>query len=357
MGNIGSHASAQLVPPPVALRTDRDGTPLAPKNLYSAFDSREVLPWEGSRFKSVRKLSDATRNHGVVTLMQDQQDDRLVAVKSMPNAWVREGHENFLVEHPEETEMPWQDIGCTKFLSSVDFAYGCNLDGVYRGDTHTYVLSSFASRGDFFGLAQAGTPPGPERESALAPLVVQLLNGVKQLHEMRIVHRDMSLENVLLTHEESREGTCSSKLGSIRIVDYSMASTERTFQHCARGKASYQAPEKHSDEVCDAFLADTFAVGVILYAILLKDYPWLSTRPGGCQCFDYIQRHGFRSYCANRKVRGLDAKVVDCISEDLLQLLEGMFALDPALRLTLGEKQWGNERRSVWDEPWIKGVA
>jgi len=330
---------------------------MAPTNLYSAFDSREVLPWEGNRFKSVRHLSDATRNHGVVTLMQDQQDDRLVAVKSMPNTWICESHEEFLVEHPGETEMPWQDIGCTRFLSSVDFAYGCNLDGVYRGDTDTYVLSSFASGGDLFACAQSGIPPGPDRERALAPLVVQLLTGVKQLHEMRIVHRDISLENVLLSHDESKEGGSSSELGSIRFVDYSMASTDRTFRDCVRGKASYQAPEMHSDMEWDALLADTFSVGVILYAILLKDYPWLSTKPGGCQCFDYVRRHGFLSYCAKRKVRGSNVQVADCISEDLVQLLEGMFALDPASRLTLGEKQWGTERRSVWDEPWLQRVA
>ena len=30
---------------------------------------------------------------------------------------------------------------------------------------------------------------------------------------------------------------------------------------------------------------------------LPQDYPWLSTRPGGCKCFEYVRKHGFRA-CA-----------------------------------------------------------
>jgi len=34
-------------------------------------------------------------------------------------------------------------------------------------------------------------------------------------------------------------------------------------------------------------------------------------------------------------------------------LLEGLLALDPDERLTLGERAWNDGRRSVWDEPWM----
>jgi serine/threonine protein kinase len=284
--------------------------------------------------------------------MRDTQSDRLVAVKQMPNTWIRECHEDFVREHPTETEMPWQDIGCTRFLNSVNFRYGCSLHGVYRGDADTYVTTSFATEGDLFSVAQAGHNPGPEREAAFAPIVVQLLTGMRQLHDMHIVHRDISLENVLLTKEDGpATGTPGGE--QVRVIDYGMASTGRVFKRCVRGKASYQAPEMHGDQEYDAFLSDTFSVGVILYASLLKDYPWLSTRPGGCKCFDYVKSHGFRMYCAKRKVRGSDMRVAECISEDLMALLEGLFALDPAQRLTLGEKEFPADRRSVWDEPWV----
>lgn len=325
----------------------------APVQLHSAFDPRQVLKWEESRFQLVQKLSDASRNRGVVQLMRDMQYNRSIAVKQMPNWWVRVNHEAFVEEHPTETEWPWQDLGCTYFLNSVGFTYACHLHDVYRSPTHTFVTTSFATEGDLFNWCQAGSEPGPERESAVAPIAVQILSGVKQLHDMRIVHRDISLENILLEKFLTNTGNPTEE---IRIIDYSMASSMRLFRNCVRGKASYQAPELHQDHEYDAFLSDTFSVGVTLYAMVMMDYPWLSTKPGGCKCFQYVQKHGIRSYFGKRKVRGSEKKVGERMTEPMQQLLEGMLSLDPSKRLTLGESGHNSDRRSVWDEPWIKSA-
>mmetsp|Transcript_73601 Transcript_73601/g.204546 ORF Transcript_73601/g.204546 Transcript_73601/m.204546 type:complete len:424 (+) Transcript_73601:220-1491(+) len=318
--------------------------------LHEFFDQSEVKPWEKKNFEMVRKLQDATRNRGHVHLMRDLTSDRLVAVKQMPNRWVRNSHTDFVAEHPGETELPWQDIGCIKFLNSQGYDYGCALLGVYRDEEDTYVVTSFASEGDLFSWCEVGVSPGPEREVIVYPLARQIMLGVQQLHECTISHRDLSLENILLTKGENSSDPDAL---TIRIIDFSMASTARVFRSCVRGKASYQAPELHTDQDYDGYLSDVFSLGVTLYALLLKDYPWLSTRPGGCKCFEYVRKHGFRSYLAKRKLRNSNARVGEFISEPLKQLLEGLLAFDPADRLTLGESSWGDCRRSIWDEPWM----
>merc|ERR1719324_2235018 len=99
-----------------------------------------------------------------------------------------------------------------------------------------------------------------------------------------------------------------------------MASATRMFRNCVRGKASYQAPELHGDAEYDAYLSDVFSLGVTLYALLLKDYPWLSTRPGGCKCFEYVRKHGFRAYLAKRKLRNSGQRIGDMMSEPCKQL-------------------------------------
>jgi len=316
----------------------------APKHLHSAFDLAEIKPWVDSRFTMVRKLADAPRNAGKVDLMQDQKKDQLFAVKQMPNTWIKESHEEFLRERPDETELPWQDIGCTRYLNSVAFKYACDLHGVYRTKNHTYVVSAFEPDGDLFCTSERGSPPGPQREEEIKPLILELFRAVQQLHDMQIAHRDISLENVLQTHEESGAVT-------VKIIDFGMASTKRTFRNCVRGKASYQAPEMHTQSKYDAFSSDTFAVGVIVFMILMKDYPWMSTKLGCCKCFEYIKKNNLRSFCEVRKVRGSETKMSKCISEPLMQLLEGMLKFNPDERLTMGEKCSPN-RRSVWDEPW-----
>jgi len=255
--------------------------------LFSAFATGDVQPWEEGRFKYVRKLCDAPRNQGVVQLMRDQLNNELVAVKQMPNTWVRTCHKDFIESNPTEAELPWQDISCTRFLNSVNFKYACNLQGVFRSSEHTLVALTFASEGDLFGVASAGIAPGLEREAKYARVVFQLLSGVKQLHNFQISHGDLSLENVLLTKTGGKDF-------EVKIIDYSMASTKRIFQNCLRGKPSYQAPEMHTRKAYDSFLAESFAVGVILYSLFVKEYPWLSTKPGACRISEFARAKGFR---------------------------------------------------------------
>jgi len=323
-----------------------DGHVKAPRALHQGYDHKEVRDWPAQRFEVIRKLQDATRNRGQVVLMKDKDDNRLVAVKIMPNRWVGTSHSDFVIDHPSETELPWQDLGCVRFLNDVGFPYACDLLGVYRDAEHTYVVTTFATEGDLFSWCEGGVAPGHEREIVVQPIARQLMEGIQQLHDFGIVHRDLSLENVLMSKTDGDTMT-------IKIIDFSMASTARSFRNCIRGKASYQAPELHTDQEYDAYLTDAFSLGVTLYAVLLKDYPWLSTRPGGCKCFEYVKKHGFRAYLAKRKLRNSTQRVVEFMSEPLVCLLEGLLTFEPSERLTLGERKWGSSRPSIWDLSWL----
>jgi hypothetical protein len=337
-GNNASTANA-------AVQSAAGSPPLAA--LHTNYPPEEVQPWSEGKFKMVKKLVDATRNKGFVQLMQDSETSELVAVKQMPVSWTGTSHADFLKLHPNETELPWEDIGCIRLLNKNNFRYACKLHGVFRSSENTYVVSSLASDGDLFALAEKGDPPGPKREAKMASIVVQICMAMQLLHNMMIVHRDISLENVLQTTGEDGNP-------EIRIIDFGMATVGRKFpKKCARGKASYQAPEMRMSQEYDAFLSDQFAVGVVVYSVLLKDYPWLSTEHGKCKCFEYVLNHGLRAFCEKRCVRSTQDRVINRMSKPLMQLLEGMLIFNPEKRLTLGEKQWV-DRRSVWDETWMK---
>jgi len=321
-------------------------------SLHSFFDPADVRPWTSDRFQMVGKVQDAARNKGQVHEMCDSMHGKRVAVKHMPNDWVCRSHDDFMRHHPGETERPWVDIGCMALLNSTSFPYGCELLGVYRDEQSTRVVTELASEGDLFSWCgvPSSEPAGPTREALVRPLARQIIDSVKRLHELSIVHRDLSLENILLT-TRPEDGTMQ-----IQVIDFGMTSRDRCFRNCVRGKPSYQAPETHTGQECDGFLCDAFAVGVTLYALLMKDYPWLSTRPGGCKCFEFVRRNGFRAYAMKRKLRGSSSTVAESMSEQLLQLLEGLLAVNPVDRLTLGEAGgWaeGSRPGSVWDLAWL----
>lgn len=332
----------------------RGRLPVPPASFHTAFYPSDVQPWDPFRFEVVRKLQNADRNKGVVYLVHDKKEERFAAMKQMPNDWILGNHDEFMEKHPQENEQPWKDIGAIRFLSSLGFPFLCELIGVFRDDRSTGVVTSFASGGDLFGWCdQLDMPPSPAREVAVWPVMVQLTHAVRLLHEMSIVHRDLSMENVLLSQHEGEGPPLQTKL-----IDFAMCSTSRwgIFSRGAPGKPTYQAPEIHRSEEYDGFLADAFSIGVILYSVLLKDYPWMSTRPGGCKCFEYCQKHGFRSYIKKRKLRGTSTKVHDVMSEPLINLLEGLLQIDPSRRLTVGEAgAWGTrQRKSAWEEPWMR---
>eukprot|EP00440_Ansanella_granifera_P060372 gb/GFBE01065437.1/.p1 GENE.gb/GFBE01065437.1/~~gb/GFBE01065437.1/.p1 ORF type:complete len:321 (+),score=39.21 gb/GFBE01065437.1/:1-963(+) len=299
--------------------------------------------WNPARFEILRKLEDAPRNNGHVLLMRDSFTGLLVAVKQVPTWWMLESHSEFASKYPEETELPWMDVAYMAFLNKVEYQWACELLGIYRDEESTYIVSSFASEGDLFSWSmRVDTEPGPEREAVVKPLAVQLLKAVQQLHELSIVHRDLSCENVLVTKAELGDDM------EIRLIDFAAASSARISDR-VHGKEAYVAPEVHVFEAYDGFLSDAFACGIIILSALVQRFPWNSTRPGRCKSFEYVKKHGLRKYFQRRKL-------TDVLSDSCMRFLEGLLIFDPAKRLSLGEEAFG-DRPSVWQEEWVASVS
>jgi serine/threonine protein kinase len=362
-------------------------------NLEVSMDevSSGVKPWDPSSFELVRKLEDAAGNHGRVDLMiwdgpgmpacragtsasspegfgksppLDMQGGQAVAVKRMPNKWVTSGPKEFRRQFPSEVEQPWRDLGILKQLNNLGYRYVCELLGIFADSEATYVVTSLASGGDLFSWTLAAPRPGMEREELMLPLAVEVLSAVKDLHELGIAHRDLSLENILLM--------AAGEWGPrIRIIDFGMASVSRTCRKEVCGKRPCQAPEMHSDGVYDTFLVDSFALGVVLFAMAAQDYPWTSTKQGTCKFFEYATMHGVRAFLEKKRLRVAVAEAVgqgqvhfserlaDVVSPELVELLEGLLRVDPQIRFDLGESCFAGaaEAGSVWSCRWLRGAS
>jgi len=308
--------------------------------------------WDTHRFRFIAIIQQAARNQGKVELAEDQQTGLLVAVKAMPFSWACESHEEFILAHPEENELPWRDIATTYYLSkALRLNCVCEFIGLYRrigeppgNESELCFVLSYCAGGDLFSwLERSLQTAGTDRETHAQPLIRHVLHAVSKVHRHGLAHGDLSLENILLTDAEDRHPEAV----QVRLIDFGASTGPRATG--SRGKPSYQAPEVHSGAEYDARVADAFSLGVMAFALVVGDYPWRSTRRHLCPCFGFAVDRGFPAYLARRKMRRRDGTVVtlaETLSPHVVSLLSGMLSVSPVTRLTVP---------AALEHPWFAG--
>lgn len=315
-----------------------------------------VRPWDQT-YQRVRLLQESHRNTGDVILMRSVEDGGKFAVKRMPRDWMTASAAEFERKHPYETEKIWTDVGILRYLGEHQFPYVCKLIGVFQDARYMYVASALATGGDLCSWCFKQTDCcqfGEEREATIRPIVKQTLEAVRHLHDLGIGHRDLSLENVVLCME-GNDAPC------IKLIDFAMGTLEPWNCHELCSKKSFRALEMYTGKY-NAFLTDAFALGVMIFILAVDAYPWNSTEHRACKYFEYYRYKGLRKlvqvcpFKGDRGDNGSSRKMIDVISEPLLQVLEGLTAADHRERFTLGEGCWSKlnaPRTSVLDMQWL----
>jgi len=204
--------------------------------------------------------------------------------------------------------------------------------------------------GDLLSWCDSLPKCGAQRLAVISPVMRDLYTAVKSLHDLCIVHGDLSLENIVVDRDAQQSFR-------VKIIDFGLSSLERMRIGPIRAKPSYTAPEAYYTKRFDGFLADCFALGVVSFGIAANDYIWYSTKPGGCERFSRATKYGLERCLRARRVRteNGDQRFVETMPESLVQTIVGLLALDPDTRMTLGEDCWVSSpaRSSVWDKEWL----
>jgi len=164
------------------------------------------------------------------------------------------------------------------------------------------------------------------------------------LQSVGVCHRDLSLENVLV----SNENCLIIDMGMCLYVPYSdpvrqgnvTNATRGTIRRLMRpqgvcGKHNYMSPEIFANTTAfDGFSIDLWAAGVIMY-IMLTGFPPYDQACQTDERFDLIVKGNL--------VRQLESWNIN-LSQDAGDLLQSMLQLDPRDRLTLAE---------VMSHPWV----
>jgi Protein kinase domain len=124
-------------------------------------------------------------------------------------------------------------------------------------------------------LAQALEEEGPFSAERTVGLALQVCDALMAAHEgpEPVVHRDLKLENLMLTHDRVGEEM-------VKVLDFGIAkiverdADSRLTTVGTLGTPGYAAPEQLRAEDVDG-RTDLFAFGVILYSLLTARDPWL----------------------------------------------------------------------------------
>ena len=131
---------------------------------------------------------------------------------------------------------------------------------------------------------------GPVPQRFATEISIQALNGLEHLHQMGLIHRDISPENIMLSTDH--HGKLLAKVidfGIAKQLSEGEGGQGLTQTGMFVGKLKYASPEQagflKEDEHIDP-RSDVYSYGIVLYEMLAGLAPFVATNPQG-----YILKH------------------------------------------------------------------
>ncbi|WVQ95708.1 hypothetical protein IAU59_002807 [Kwoniella sp. CBS 9459] len=129
---------------------------------------------------------------------------------------------------------------------------------------HFYEIMEYAPY-DLFSVVMSGKMARPE----IYCVFRQIIDGVNYLHSMGLAHRDLKLDNCVMTSDNI-----------VKLIDFGTATV---FHYPGKhqipasgvvGSDPYLAPEVLSKDTYDPRLTDVWSVAIIFMCMILRRFPW-----------------------------------------------------------------------------------
>ncbi|XP_015846268.3 putative sperm motility kinase W [Peromyscus maniculatus bairdii] len=172
-------------------------------------------------------------------------------------------HTQVAVKVLEKRKNSLADINTeVEILQSVEHRNTVNFFHVIDTSTITYLIMEYVSGTDLEVFLH-------ERyfleEDEARPIFQQVVSGVHFLHQKRIAHRDIKLENILID-----------RAGNVKLCDFGMARQLADGQMLEEfgGTLDYLAPEILARKPYDGLAGDMWSLGVLLYVVVTGIFPY-----------------------------------------------------------------------------------
>ena len=205
------------------------------------------------KYKIIKRLGDGS--YGTVYSVVNNQTGMSAAMKK--------------IEKVKENEIDDLEIkNEIDILKNLDHPNIVKIYEFYDTLTDFYIVTEYCKRGELYGYIK-----NYYSENQLAVLFYQVFSGLSYLHERHILHRDLKLENIMISDIEEDIKTKENYFW-IKIIDFGTAKIfkKNKNEKAVVGSSYYIAPEvlkQKYNEKCDSW-----SVGVILYMLIVGRAPF-----------------------------------------------------------------------------------
>jgi len=174
-------------------------------------------------------------------------------------------------------------------------------------DNTLCIVMEFADRGDLYQkIVEHKKTAKFFEESDIWRIFIQLVKGLKALHDLKILHRDMKSANVFLFSNGS------AKLGDLNVSKVA----RRGLGYTQTGTPYYASPEVWKDKPYDN-KSDVWSLGCVLYEMITLKPPFRAQDMEGL----------FNKVC-----KGQYSRIPDRFSDDLFQVVQFLLQVNSSSR-------------------------
>ncbi|GAA5888036.1 hypothetical protein JCM16303_000188 [Sporobolomyces ruberrimus] len=291
-----------------------------------------------------------------VALAQKDNETKQVALKLMDRKSC-EGNERMRISVLREVEV----------LKNISHPSLVTLSSSFLTPLYTVLVLDYCPGGelfDFLAEHHAKVTEGLARR-----MFGELCDAVGWMHRVGLVHRDIKLENILLTSRlfplplgGSTDPLDHVPTPFVKLTDFGLSrfiNPASPLLQTRCGSEAYAAPELLMGKPYDGTLTDSWAVGVVLYAIVTGGLPFVeeeevsrergeglerrvSTR-GGRK--GYLLKIAKAEYSWPAPETTIPGRIA--IGKELKDLVSRLLVRDP-------NKRWRIDGRDLWESEWMR---
>lgn len=191
------------------------------------------------------------------------------------------------------------------------------IHSIFKRHDKFFVFMRYAERGDLYDVVRANGAVGEQQAKIW---IRQMSLAIQYLHLLDIAHRDLKVENVLVTENYNT-----------KLSDYGFARScvdgngDSVWSETFCGSLAYVAPEILKGNPYRPKMADMWSFGVLIYTMLNKANPFTCTDMATLYRYQINKNWKFREFMKSH------------LSEEIKQLVHDLMEPDVVKRLNIDD--------------------